>query len=183
VGAQGKNVRVAGRGDAGRTSPWSEGDDRSRPDAAPGWPRRREQPDRPDRDGPADPPGRLAGVIALFVLAVLGAALAGPWNPPTRTESLIPWDPPDPRDVAIPQQDQPELRLADLVGREDVRPWDLTWLGLGLLVVVVAWIAWLVVRWFRRHPVELPPESPDDAGLDLGETLREIGRALCRERV
>lgn len=116
-------------------------------------------------------------MIALLVLAVLSAALAGPWSPPTRTESLIPWDPPDPIDVSIPQQAQPELRLADIVGREHVQPWDLTWLGIGLLAVLVAWIAYLVVRWFRRHPVELPPESPDDAGLDLGATLRGPGVA------
>lgn len=177
MGPRDQNVRVAGREDAGRTSPWSEGDDPSRPGAGPGWPERPDRPERPEREGPADPPGRLAGVIALLVLAVLGAALAGPWNPPTRTESLIPWDPPDPVDVSIPQQAQPELRLADLVGRDDVQPWDLTWLGIGLLAVVVAWIAWLVARWFRRHPVELPPESPDDAGLDLGETLRGPGVA------
>lgn len=176
VGARDQNVRVAGREDAGRTSPWSEGDDPSRPGAAPGWPGRADRPGRPDREGPADPPGRLAGVIALLVLAVLGAALAGPWNPPTRTESLIPWEPPDPVDVSIPQQAQPELRLADLAGR-DVQPWDLTWLGIGLLAVLIAWIAWLVARWFRRHPVELPPESPDDAGLDLGDTLRGPGVA------
>ncbi len=116
-------------------------------------------------------------MIALLVLAVLGAALAGPWHPPTRTESLIPWEPPDPVQVNIPQQAPPELRLADLISREHVQPWDLTWLGLGLLAVVVAWIAYLVVRWFRRHPVELPPESPDDAGLDLGATLRGPGVA------
>lgn len=177
MGARDQNVRVAGREDAGRASPWSGGDDPSRPGAGPGWPERREQPVRPDREGPADPPGRLAAVIALLVLAVLGAALAGPWKPPTRTESLIPWEPPEPPDVTIPPQaPPPELQLADLAGR-DVQPWDLTWLGIGLLVVVVAWIAWLVARWFRRHPVELPPESPDDAGLDLGDTLRGPGVA------
>ncbi len=178
AGVPGQNVRVAGREDAGRTSPWSGGDDRSRP----GGPREGldgpDGPGRPERQGPADPPSRLAGVIALLVVAVLGAALAGPWEPPTRTESLIPWDPPDPVAVRPPQQAPPELRLADLAGRGDVQPWDLTWLGVGLLAVLVAWIAYLVVRWLRRHPVELPPESPDDAGLDSGGTLRGPGVSL-----
>ncbi len=171
-------MQVAGREDAGRTSPWSEGDGRSRPGGPPAASGPdADRPARPERHGPADPPGRLAGVIALLVVAVLGAALAGPWDPPMRSQSLLPWEPPDPVLVQPPQQAQPELRLAELVGRGEVQPWDLTWLGVGLLAVVALWIAYLVVRWFRRHPVELPPEAPDDAGLDAGDTLRGPGVA------
>lgn len=178
----GENVPVAGREDAGRTSPWSEGEDPSRPGAVsqgPGASDRaddRRSAERQGRQGPADPPGRLAGVVALLVVAVLGAALAGPWEPPTRTESLLPWEPPEPPEFTMPPP-HPELQLAQIRDTE-VQPWDLTWLGVGLLAVIVAWIVYLVVRWFRRHPVELPPEAPDDAGLDPGETLRGPGVAL-----
>ncbi len=178
VGPPGQNVRVAGREDAGRTSPWSEGDDRSRPGAAPEGPGGPGLPGtrrRPERQGPAEPPGRLAGVVALLVVAVIAAALAGPWEPPTRTESLLPWEPPEPPEFTMPPP-HPELQIVQ-IGDNEVQPWDLTWLGVGLLAVIVAWIAYLVVRWFRRHPVELPPEAPDDAGLDPGETLRGPGVA------
>jgi len=167
VEGRGQNVRVARREDAGRTTPPSGDGGRARPP-------RPERPQGPGRPVPTDPPGRLAGVVVLLVLAVLAAALAGPWDPPTRTEPLLPWEPPPPAEVTIPPQ-VPELRLVQLPDGDQVRPWDLTWLGLGLLAVVLGWIVFLVARWARRHPVEIPPEAPDDAGLDRGATLRGPG--------
>ncbi len=156
-------MRVARREDAGRQAPPAGGDASSRPE-------------RHERPGRGEPPGRLAGVVGLLVLAVLAAALAGPWDPPTRTESLLPREPPPPPEITMPPQ-APELQIAPLLRDGDVQPWDLTWLGLGLLAVVLGWIVYLVARWLRRHPVELPPEAPDDAGLDHGATLRGPGVA------
>lgn len=115
----------------------------------------------------------MAAVVALLTCAVLAASLAGPWDPPMRTESLLPWEPPMPTEFPEVAQQAP-LELAPLESG-DVQPWDLRWLGLVLLTVAMGWVVFLVARWLRRHPVELPPEAPDDAGLDHGDTLRGPG--------
>lgn len=119
------------------------------------------------------PPGRVAALVGLSVVALVATALAGPWDPPTRGESLLPWDPPEPPTLTMPPQ-APPLEFAALED-VDVQPWDLTWLGLALLAVVLLWLAVLVSRWLRRHPVQLPPEAPDDAGLDAGAMLQGPG--------
>ncbi len=122
---------------------------------------------------PSGPPRRVATVVGLALVAVLAAALAGPWDPPTRSESLLPWTPPTPVPMPVqPPAPELQLRQADYL---DVEPWDLTWLGLVLLAVVLGWVVFLVARWVRRHPVQLPPEAPDDAGLDPGGMLSGPG--------
>lgn len=136
---------------------------------------------RPEEDGPGAPPvgspvGRVVGVVVLAVVAILATALAGPWRPPTRTEPLLPWEPPEAIQMTMPPQ-APPLEIAPLLEAEG-EPWDLTWLGIALLVVLVGWTGFLVRRWFLRHPVELPPEAPDDAGLDNGDALRGPGVVL-----
>jgi len=122
----------------------------------------------------AGPPTRVAALIGLSVVVVVAAALAGPWDPPTRGESLLPWTPPVPDMPTVPPAAPIELQLrdADYLNPE---PWDLTWLGIVLLSVIVLWVVFLVARWLQRHPVELPPDAPDDAGLAAGDVLSGPG--------
>lgn len=120
--------------------------------------------------------GRVAGVVGLVALVAVAATLAGPWRPPLKRESSFPFAP----SLTLPPTPFPtplELTPTDLLG-SDIRPWDLTWLGAGLCAVLIGWIVYLVLRWFRRHPGPPIPEGPDDLGIEGGATISGPGVVL-----
>ena len=122
---------------------------------------------RPDRAG------RVAGVVGLLALAAVAATLAGPWQPPLRHEAALPLSPlPTPPATLFPTPfELPPTGLLE----QDVRPWNLTWLGLVLGAVLVAWVVFLVLRWFRWHPGPPVPEGPDDLGIEGGVAIAGAG--------
>jgi hypothetical protein len=123
---------------------------------------------RPDRAG------RVAGIVGLVALAAVAATLAGPWQPPLKHETAVPFSPPP---VPSSSPTPFELIPTELL-EQDIRPWDLTWLGLGLGAVVVAWVAFLVLRWLHRHPGPPEPEGPDDLGVAGGAAIAGPGVVL-----
>jgi hypothetical protein len=118
----------------------------------------------------------VAGVVGLLALAAVAATLAGPWQPPLRHESSLPFSPPPvPPSTLLPTPFEPPP--ADLLG-SDIRPWDLTWLGVVLGAVLIGWIVYLVLRWLRGHPGPPIPEGPDDFGIEGGATISGPGVVL-----
>ena len=128
----------------------------------------------PPDASPPDPPSRASGVVALLTLAAVAATLAGSWDPPM-DEPVIELPPPGPLPEDLPTPRVFELPEEMFGG--PVRPWDLTWIGLILLAVVVLWVAYLGLRWLRRHPLEPIPEAPDDAGTQPGESMTDATAA------
>lgn len=108
----------------------------------------------------------MVGVVALVAVAVIGSALVGPWSPDVAEESRLPFTPPP---VSIEPIPGPTDDLRGVLDQIEVEPWDLTWLRVAVLAVLLAWAAWVVVRWLRRHPPVPRPEDPDDAGIESGE--------------
>jgi|GEM_PF-784784 len=121
-------------------------------------------------------PGRVVGGIALLALAVVAGTLAGPWDPPLRNDDA-PLPPPEtPTD--LPTLPDVDIIPPDLRDTTDVQPWDLTWLGVAVAVLLLAWALYAVRVWLRRHPAPRPPEAPDDAGIELGEAFTGPGTVV-----
>jgi len=130
-----------------------------------------------------------AVAVGVAVAAVLGAALAGPWNPALSENRHLPWNPPvtlpKPRPVRPDRDPPPEWRLL-----HRALPWDFTVLGVALIVlaaVLVLIVLALVVRALRRrvrstHPaLRLLPDQPGAGDPDL-RTLR-AGVAAAGDRL
>lgn len=122
---------------------------------------------RPDRSGP------LVGIVALLAVVVIGGTLAGPWHPPLRLSTPAPSPVPEPSITPFPI-----IPLDQFADANPVHPWDLRWLGVGLVLVMLAWAAYLVLRWLRRHPAPMVPEAPDDAGIELDAAFTGPGTVL-----
>lgn len=116
------------------------------------------------------------GGIALLALAVVAGTLAGPWDPPLRNRN-VPLPPPEvPTDLpTLPSMDLIPPELRDTSNHE---PWNLTWLGVAVAVVLLAWVLYGVRRWVVRHPAPRPQEDPDDAGIELGEAFTGPGTVV-----
>ena len=102
---------------------------------------------------------RGVAVVLLVATAVVGGALAGPWDPVLRSEG--PQEPlPQPSLTPPPPPPDP---LVESLREMDVRPWDLTGLAQVLAAAVLLGLLYLVVRWLRALP---PPrvEVPGDPG-------------------
>jgi hypothetical protein len=118
-----------------------------------------------------DAPNRAPGAVALLALATLAAALSGPWNPPLSNRDLMP-------EELLPTE-VPTVPPPAAVGELDnldpmqVRPWDLTWLGLILLAVLILWLSYLAIWWLRRHPLRRLPGPPDDGGILPGHAMTD----------
>ena len=105
--------------------------------------------------------------MALLALAVLATTLAGPWRPDFR--EAVPDLAPPPVSSGASATPPPPDPLLEYVQGLDIQPWDLTWVGIALIVLAVAGVGLLVVRWIRRlslPPIEVGP--PDDAGISSG---------------
>ena len=128
-------------------------------------------PGVPTSGSPPDPPGRATGIVALLALATIAATLAGPWNPPLSNRDLMPDEllptdvPTVPPPVEFPWWEELEPPSA--------RPWELTWLGLVLLAVLLFWIGYLAIWWLRRHPLRRLPGPPDDGGVLPGQGMTD----------
>lgn len=139
---------------ATRTDPARDGG----PAAVPG------APDRPARRG-------VTGVVALLALVAIAAALAGPWDPTFRetAEEQVSQPLPSAQPTATPDP------LAQALNDLDVQPWDLRWLGIGLLTLAVAGAVALMVRLLLRLRPPPLPEAPDGAGIVPGDVLAGPG--------
>lgn len=120
---------------------------------------------------PPDAPSRAPGAVALLALATLAAALAGPWNPPLSNRDLMPEELLPTEVPTVP----PPAAVGELENLDpmQVRPWDLTWLGLILLAVLILWLSYLAIWWLRRHPLRRPPGPPDDGGILPGHAMTD----------
>jgi hypothetical protein len=117
----------------------------------------------------ADRSSRLAGVVGLITVVIVAGALAGPWDPPVRhgtVDRIHPSMPP-----VTPLEPIP-------VGSTELQPWDLTWLGASLGVVLMGWVLFLVLRWLKRHPAPTEPEGPDDGGIELDDAFAGPGTVV-----
>lgn len=118
--------------------------------------------------------GRLVAVAVLAVVAVLGAALAGPWDPPLRDGSAdVPVPVPT---VAPPPAVDPEPLPPDLLPGGSGPPGELVWvLVVAAVLAASALVVWLArrrpdLRWSRRGheapivgdavPGDAPPALP-----------------------
>ncbi len=114
---------------------------------------------------------RAVLVLALIALVLVAAALAGPWDPQTRETAPVPPAPPPESLPAVPPPDP----LLETIREMDVEPWDLTWLGLTLLTLVLAGVGFLLLRWWRNRPVPLEDGGPDEEGPDPGDVVGAVG--------
>lgn len=111
---------------------------------------------------------RAVLVLLLIAVALVAAALAGPWDPQTRPASPAPAPPPE---EALPTVPPPRDPLQETLRELDVQPWDLTWLGLVLLTLLVVGIGFLLLRWWHNRPPVLEDEGPDEDGPDPGDVV------------
>jgi len=118
-------------------------------------------------------PGRVVGAVSLLGLAVVASTLAGPWDPPIRHTDTNWTAPPAPTTTPHPLIPDEFFENAT-----PVTPWDLRWLGTAVVLAIVAWVVYLVLSWFRRHPPPRPPEAPDDAGIELDGAVFGPGTVL-----
>ena len=114
---------------------------------------------------PGLPGRRSAGVVVLLGVAVVASALAGPWDPRTRTEiesgfTQEPFAPAQPVPTAEP--------LIEALEGMDIEPWDLTWLWLGLAGLVACAVLYFAVRWLRYLRLPHFDGPPDAAGILAG---------------
>src|SRR5665647_457360 len=123
---------------------------------------------RPDRTG------RVAGVVGLLIVVAVASALAGPWHPPINEARPIAWTPPTASTPPMPTPAGPE----DIIATMHIQPWDLSWLGWTLAGAAIAWLLYMIMRWFVRHPAPKAEEGPDDAGIEQGDAYTGPGVAL-----
>lgn len=113
-------------------------------------------------------PGSLAAAVALLVLVVIAASLAGPWRPEPSNPGII--QPPSVDDFA-PLITNPIEGLFESELDSTVEPWNLNWLGFVLLGVILLWAVYFGLRRLRRYRLPGLPEGPDDAGIELADVL------------
>lgn len=121
----------------------------------------------PDDPGPGAA-GRVLGAGVLVALGVAAAALAGPWQPRTGPGTELPEPPPLSSAPETMSPDEEQLwQMLDRQGQQE--PWDLTYVGLALLALVLGLVLLVVLRVLRRLAERRRGEgAPDDAGLDAG---------------
>ncbi|MCU1431451.1 MAG: hypothetical protein JWP95_556 [Actinotalea sp.] len=127
-----------------------------------------------ERDDPALLPGgparRGATVILLVSVGILASALSGPWRPTLRSQdgSAVP----EPTPVeATPQPGPTPDPFVEALEDMDIQPWNLTWLWVGLAVLVATGLLYLAVGWLRRRPRRRPEGTPDPGDLLPGEAI------------
>lgn len=108
-------------------------------------------------------------MVVLIGVAVVAAALAGPWSPPLAGPDAPELDAPPVNPTPLPTIEPDPLveALNDL----DVQPWDLTWLGVGLLTLIGVAALYLVLRWARNRPPRTVEEPPDPADVVPGPAV------------
>lgn len=110
---------------------------------------------------------RAVLALLLITVALVAAALAGPWDPQSRSTSPAPTSPREALPTVPPPPDPLQEKLREL----DVQPWDLTWLGVVLLALVVGGVGFLLLRWWHNRPPVLEDEGPDEEGPDPGHVV------------
>lgn len=101
----------------------------------------------------------------LVAVGVAATALAGPWNPPFGAQG----EPPEQTAPApvLPTETAPPDLEREVLAELDVEPWDLSWIGMvlvALLLLAVAYVALRVVRRLRAtHRGTAPPDPSDVA--------------------
>lgn len=115
--------------------------------------------------------GRALGAGVLVALGVVAAALAGPWQPRTGPGAEPPEIPPPsfPPETMSPDEEQ-LWQVLDRQAQQD--PWDLTYVGIALLALVLGLVLVVVLRVLRSLAERRRGEgAPDDAGLDQGAVV------------
>lgn len=104
----------------------------------------------------------------LLALGVAAAALAGPWQPRTGPGAEPPEVPPPSFAPQTLSPDEEQLwQMLDRQGQQ--QPWDLTYVGIGLLALVLGLVLFGVLRVLRQLAERRRGEgAPDDAGLEQG---------------
>lgn len=103
-------------------------------------------------------------VVLLVALAIVAAALAGPFDPSPR-EVVEPVPPPEQALPTLPVMGDQDLFFEEL--DDDIEPLDLTWVGVVLGLAVVALLAVLAVRWAQRRALfRRGTDEPEDTDVD-----------------
>ncbi|MBX9247205.1 DUF4129 domain-containing protein, partial [Actinotalea ferrariae] len=119
----------------------------------------------------AGPVGRGALVALLVATVVVATSLTGPWDPPlTGEEAPLPTATP-----GTPPPTLPPDPFTEALDQVDVQPWDLTWLGIALAVLVACGALYLLVRLVRMLPRRRPEDPPEDGGVEPGQTVGAAG--------
>ena len=115
-----------------------------------------------DVPGGATPLGRSTVAVVLVAVAVAATALAGPWDPPLQQRFDV--AEPSPIPVATLPAPSPDPLWSDVRRATAGDTWDLRWVGLVLLALLLALVGYVVLRVLRRLAAARRGEGAPDAG-------------------